>query len=73
MQVYSRLNHLNVCLSYQATLNVMDELSLGRTVPINQWLEDGVIFKFWGDNVDKKRNVRDLRADNKGQMLHMCC
>lgn len=49
----------------------MDELSHSHTVPLNKWLEEGVVFKFWGDNVDKKRHVRDLRADNKGEMVHM--
>ena len=28
-------------------------------------------FKFWGDNVDKSRRVRDLRSDHLGAMLHM--
>ncbi len=46
----------------------MDELSLSHTVPLKKWLEEGAVFKFWGDNVDKQR---DLRADNKGEMVHM--
>lgn len=49
----------------------MDELSLGHTVPLEQWILEGVLFKFWGDNVDKQRKVRDLRSDNKGELLHM--
>ena len=28
-------------------------------------------FKFVGDNVDKKKGVRDIRADNHGEMKHM--
>lgn len=49
----------------------MDELSHCHTVPLKKWLEEGVVFKFWGDNVDKKRHVRDLRSDNMGEMMHM--
>ena len=30
-----------------------------------------MVFKFWGDNVDKQRKVRHLRCDNKGGMVHM--
>ena len=30
-----------------------------------------MVFKFWGDNVDKQRKVRDPRSDNEGKMLHM--
>lgn len=69
--MYSRLNHLNLCVSYTATLKLMDELSLGHTIPLEKWLEDGVIIKFWGDNVDTQRKVRDLRSDNKGELVHM--
>ncbi len=47
------------------------ELSLSHTVPLKKWLEEGVVFKFWGDNVDKQRRARDLRSDNKGVMVHM--
>ncbi len=49
----------------------MDELSKTHSVPLTQWIEKGIVFKFWGDNVDKKRRVRDLRSDHKGTMLHM--
>lgn len=66
--MYSRLNF---CISYQATLKLMDELSLSHTVPLKKWLDEGVVIKFWGDNVDKQQRVRDLRSDNMGEMLHM--
>lgn len=49
----------------------MEEVSRLHTVPIQQWLRDGVVFKFWGDNVDKQQRVRDLRSDHQGKMLHM--
>ena len=32
---------------------------------------EGVLFKFWGDNVDKQRKVRDPRSDNQGELVHM--
>ena len=32
---------------------------------------EGVLFKFWGDNVDKKRKVQDPRSDNQGELVHM--
>ena len=35
------------------------------------WVREGVDFKFVGDNVDKKRDVRDIRADCRGEMKHM--
>lgn len=71
VQVYSRLNHLNMCISYTATLDLMEELSKTHTLPLQQWIKDGVIFKLWGDNVDKKQKVRDLRSDNSGKLVHM--
>ena len=71
MQVYARLNHLNFCLSYPATLRLVEEVSKLHTVPLKQWIQDGQVLKFWGDNVDKKRKVRDLRSDHQGKMLHM--
>ena len=61
---------MNLCVSYPATLRLMDELSKTHSVPLEKWIEEGVVFKFWGDNVDKKRRVRDLRSDHKGTMLH---
>ena len=71
VQVCSRLNHLNLCVSYTATLRLMDELNESHIVPLEKWIEEGVVFKFWGDNVDKQMKVRDLRSDNCGQPVHM--
>ena len=31
----------------------MDELSDTSTAPLKKWVEEGMVFKFWGDNVDK--------------------
>lgn len=59
-QVYSRMNHVGVCMSYTATLNLLNEVSKLHTTPLKQWIADDVLFKFWGDNVDKKKGVRDV-------------
>ena len=69
--MYTRLNHLKVCVSYNATLTLIKEISQHHASPLQQWIADGVIFKFWGDNVDHKRKVRDVRSDHQGEMLHM--
>lgn len=66
------MNKLNICLSYTATLQLMEELSHTHRVPLNKWLEDDIVLKFWGDNMDKKKRVRDQRSDKKGSsMLNM--
>ena len=49
----------------------MDDLSQTHTVPLQKWIDEGVVFKFWGDNVEKQLKVRDLRSDHKGEMVHM--
>ena len=69
--MYNRLNHVGVCISYTATLKLVGEVSQIHEVPLQQWIQDDIIFKFWGDNVDKKRGVRDVRSDNQATMLHM--
>ena len=60
-----------MCVSYPATLRLMESVSELHTIPIQKWINEGALFKFWGDNVDKKRRVRDLRTDHQGEMLHM--
>ena len=71
IQVYRRLNHACLCLSYEGTMNVVDLISKSHTIPLSQWISDGVVFKYWGDNVDKKIGVRDVRSDHQSSMLHM--
>ena len=65
------MNHVGVCMSYTATLSLLDEVSKLHTTPLQQWIADGVQIKFWGDNVDKKKSVRDVRSDHHGSLLHM--
>lgn len=58
-------------MSYSATLRLAELLSETHIVPLQKWIEEGVVFKFWGDNVDTQINVRDPRSDNQGKMIHM--
>ena len=62
---------MNICVSYRATLRIMDDVSKLHTVPIQRWISNGVVFKFWGDNLDKQQHVRDPRSDHQNEMLHM--
>ena len=71
LHVYSRLNHVGVCMSYTATLSLLDEISTLHTCPLQKWIAENDLFKFWGDNIDKKRGVRDVRTDHHGSLLHM--
>ena len=69
--MYARMNHLNMCVSYNKTLNLMDELGKLHAVPLQQWIKNRVVFKFIGDNLDKQRHVRDYRSDHTGRLIHM--
>ena len=42
MQVYARLNHVNTCLSYSATLRVVEDISKLHNVPLEQWIADDI-------------------------------
>ena len=44
---------MGVCLNYTTTLTLIDEISKRHTVPLLRWISDDILFKFWGDNVDK--------------------
>lgn len=70
VQVYDRLNHVNMCISYPGTLSLITEISSTHTVPLQKWIADGAVIKFWGDNVNMKQHVRDERSDHQGQMLN---
>ena len=49
----------------------IEDISQLFTLPLQKWIADDVIFKFWGDNLDHKRGVCDERSDNQGSMVHM--
>ena len=40
-------------------------------MPLSEWISNNIPFKFWGDSVDKKRSVRDVRSDHQGKLIHM--
>ena len=71
MQVYFRLNQLGICVSYTTTLKLVESVSQLSSVPLQKWIADDVIFKFWGDNLDKKCGVHDVRSDHHSSMVHM--
>ena len=58
-------------MSYKQLLNVVTELSKHHAVPLQKWLSEGEVFKFVGDNFDRKRVVRDIRSDHHGELTHM--
>ena len=70
MQVYKRLNHVSVCISYSATLTLVGKISSLHAKPLEDWIRYGVTLKFWGDNMDKKKGVHDVRSDHQSLMLH---
>ena len=53
VQVYLRLNHVNVCLSYSTVLRLVTEMSKRNVLPLQRWLAQGAMVKFIGDNVNK--------------------
>ena len=71
IQVYSHLNQVGLCVSYPATLVLLDEIAKLHTAPMSRWLATSTPFMFWRENVDKQRSVRDMRSDHRGSLLHM--
>ena len=69
--MYTRLNHINVSLSYTAVLKLVADISERHKAPLERWLRERAAVKFVGDNVEKKRGVRDIRSDHKGELKHM--
>ena len=51
-------------MSYSATLKLTSEVSQMHHIPIQEWIKDDIIFKFWGDDVDKKQQVCDVQLDH---------
>jgi len=68
-QVYTRLNHLNMALSYRSVMRLVETISENHKVPMKDWIESGSVFKFVGDNVDKRRGVRNIRSDHIASWL----
>ena len=58
MQVYTRLNHLNITVSYNSLLRVVEEISKHHLVPLSKWITEGAFVKVLGDNVDTRKKVK---------------
>ena len=71
LQVITRLNHLNITISYSAVLRLALAISKLNEVPIQRWIETQASFKFIGDNVDVSVGVRDIRSDHAKHLHHM--
>ena len=71
IQVYARLNHVGVALSYTGTLKVVSDISSMHEAPLKKWISSGLPIKFIGDNVDKRKDVRDIRSNHHHSLVHM--
>ena len=69
--MFTRLNHLNITLSYKAVLQLVSEIGERHLIPLQRWLAAGECIQFIGDNVGKKKSVRDIRSDNQAKLHHM--
>ena len=58
-------------LSYSAVLKLVNDISERHRAPVERWIREGASLKFVGDNVDKKKGVRDIRSDHQGELKHM--
>ena len=73
-QVYTRLNHLNVALSYNGTLKVIEQVSTLHTDPLWEWIASGAPIKFVGDNINKRGVyvASDQSGFNAKYVFHAC-
>ena len=69
--MYVLLNYMGVRLSYNGTLSFMDDVAKLHLASLSHWIAHDIPFKFWGDNMDKRRGVRDVRSDHHGSLLCM--
>jgi hypothetical protein len=60
-----------VTVSYCSVLRLVNDISERHRAPIERWIREGATFKFVGDNVDKKKGVRDIRSDHQSELKHM--
>lgn len=70
-QVYERLNHLGVTISYCSVINLVKEISRRHTATLRRWITEGYLIKFVGDNVNWQIKVRQVRLDHKDHMQSM--
>ena len=68
LQVFIRLNHLNITISYSAVLKLVSAISELNEVPIKKWIASKETL---GDNVDVSMGVRDIRSNHLKHLCHM--
>ena len=74
--MYTGLNHPNITLSYKGVLQIVSKIDECHLITLQRWLEAEECVKFIGDNVDKKKSVRDIRSDSQAKLHHVqydCC
>ena len=69
--MFTRLNHLNITISYCAVLKLGLAISKLNELPLRQWIESKAAIKFIGDNVDVGVGVRDIRSNHQKHLHHM--
>lgn len=71
MQVFSRLNHIGITISYNAILKVIASVSKSHVDPMKELIASSKTIKYVGDNLDTHRGVRDIRSDHRGRMANL--
>ena len=69
--MFTRLNQLNITISYCAVLKLGLAISKLNELPLRQWIESKAAIKFIGDNVDVGVGVRDIRSNHQKHLQHM--
>ena len=64
--MFTRLNHLNITVSYAAVLKLASAISKLNEVPLRQWIESKAAIKFIGD-----KGVCDIHSDHSKHLCHM--
>ena len=72
-QVFTRLNHLNITLSYKVVLQnlIVTEKGERHLIPLQRWLKKGERVQLIGDNVHKRKSVTDIRSDSQANLHNM--
>ena len=64
-------NHVGVAVSYTGTLKIVSGISSLYEAPLKEWHASGLPIKFVGDNVDKRKDVCDIRSNHHHSLVHM--
>jgi hypothetical protein len=70
LQVYDRLRLLGICLTYDTTTTLLDNLKGDYNKLIVEAVKAGKKIRFVGDNVNFKVGVRDERSGHHGKLMH---